>query len=295
MDLVDARHNQVFLPIAWLLSLGTQLAFRLEAWRAENGVALADWLDVLAEVEALSCLAARAADHPEDPFPVIVDDGATVYEGKALAHPLLPRDVAVANDVHLATSDDAPQAFLVSGSNMSGKSTLMRTVGVNAVLAFAGAPVQAASLRLSPLALAASIRIHDSLQEGASRFYAEIARLKQVVDLTEGNAPVLFLLDEILHGTNSEDRRVGAAAVVTQLVARGAIGMVSTHDLALASMADAPDSRIVNVHFEDQVVDGKMAFDYQLRPGVVERSNAIALMRLVGLDVDDDTAGSEDA
>ena len=288
MDLVDARRNDVFLPISFLLSLGTQLAFRLEAWRAENGKALADWLDVLAEVEALSCLAAHAGDHPDDPYPEIVEDGATVYDGEALAHPLLPRDKVVANDVTLERDGSEPQAFLVSGSNMSGKSTLMRTVGVNAVLAFAGAPVFAKRLRLSPLAVAASIRIHDSLQEGASRFYAEIARLKQVVDLTDAETPVLFLLDEILHGTNSHDRGIGAAAVVLQLVERGAIGLVSTHDLALARMEATSDGRIRNVHFEDQVVDGQMAFDYTLRDGVVERSNAIALMRMVGLDVEDE-------
>ncbi len=291
MDLVDARHNHIFLPISFLLSLGTQLAFRIEAWRAENGAALAGWLDVLAEVEALASLAAHAGDHPDDPYPTVVDDGSTVFEGTGLAHPLLPRESAVANDVHLAVGGDVPQAFLVSGSNMSGKSTLMRTVGIQAVLAFAGAPVRARTLRLSPLALAASIRIHDSLQEGASRFYAEIARLKQVVDLTEGGTPVLFLLDEILHGTNSRDRGIGAAAVVRQLVDRGAIGLVSTHDLALARMEASSDGRIRNVHFEDQVVDGRMAFDYTLRDGVVERSNAIALMRMVGLDVQDEAAG----
>ncbi|MDF1702148.1 MAG: DNA mismatch repair protein MutS, partial [Planctomycetota bacterium] len=255
--------------------------------RAENGVPLADWLDVLAEIEALSSLAAHAGDHPEDPFPEIVTDGATVFEGTGLAHPLLPRTSAVPNDVHLARADETPQAYLISGSNMSGKSTLMRTVGVNTVLAFAGAPVQATMLRLSPLALAASIRIHDSLQEGASRFYAEIARLKQVVDLTEGDVPVLFLLDEILHGTNSQDRVLGASAVVRQLVERGSLGLVSTHDLALADMARGSEGRIRNVHFEDQVVEGAMAFDYTLREGIVERSNAIALMRMVGLDVDD--------
>lgn len=287
MDLVDARHNQIFLPISFLLSLGTQLAFRLEAWRAENGETLASWLDVLAEVEALSSLAAHAGDHPDDPYPTILDDGSTRFEGTGLAHPLLPRSDAVSNDVCLARGADVPQAFLISGSNMSGKSTLMRTVGVNTALAFAGAPVLATSLTLSPLAVAASIRIHDSLQEGASRFYAEIARLKQVVDLTDEATPVLFLLDEILHGTNSHDRCIGAAAVVQQLVERGAIGLVSTHDLALADMENTSEGRIRNMHFEDQVVDGEMAFDYTLRPGVVERSNAIALMRMVGLDVDD--------
>jgi DNA mismatch repair ATPase MutS len=167
---------------------------------------------------------------------------------------------------------------------MSGKSTLLRTVGVNTILAWAGAPVRATSLRISPLAVGASIRIHDSLQAGASRFYAEIARLRSIVDLTRGERPTLFLLDEVLHGTNSHDRRIGAEAVIRSLLETGAIGLVTTHDLALAEIAEA-DPRMANVHFEDRLVDGEMIFDYRLRPGIVEHSNAIALMRSVGLDV----------
>ena len=168
---------------------------------------------------------------------------------------------------------------------MSGKSTLMRTVGVNTVLALAGAPVTAESLRVSPLRVAASMRVNDSLLEGASRFYAEIKRLKQVVDLAAGDPPALFLLDELLGGTNSHDRAAGAEGVVTGLVERGAIGIVTTHDLALGKIADALAPRAKNVHFEDRMEDGEMVFDYRLRDGVVERSNALDLMRAIGLDV----------
>jgi DNA mismatch repair ATPase MutS len=168
---------------------------------------------------------------------------------------------------------------------MSGKSTLLRSVGTNAVLALAGAPVRATALALRPVAVGASIRLNDSLQEGHSRFYAEIRRLRQIVDLTGGPLPVLFLLDEVLHGTNSHDRRIGAEAVVRSLVARGAIGLVTTHDLALARLAEAPELHATNVHFEDELVDGEMRFDYRMRPGVVTRSNAIELMRAVGLEV----------
>jgi DNA mismatch repair ATPase MutS len=175
--------------------------------------------------------------------------------------------------------------MIVSGSNMSGKSTLLRTVGVNTVLALAGAPVRAKGLRLSPLQVGASIRIQDSLQAGASRFYAEITRLRQIVELTNGERPVLFLLDEILHGTNSHDRQIGAERVVGGLLARGAIGLITTHDLALARIADELDTRAANVHFEDHLEDGQMRFDYLLRPGVVQRSNALELMRSVGLEV----------
>ncbi|HET9478368.1 MAG TPA: hypothetical protein VFO72_03425, partial [Pyrinomonadaceae bacterium] len=169
--------------------------------------------------------------------------------------------------------------------NMSGKSTLLRTVGVNVVLALAGAPVRVRSLRLSPLQVGASIRIQDSLQAGASRFYAEITRLRQIVELTNGERPVLFLLDEILHGTNSHDRQIGAEKVVRGLIERGAIGLITTHDLALARIADELGRRAANVHFEDHLEDGEMRFDYLLRPGVVQRSNALELMRSVGLEV----------
>lgn len=170
---------------------------------------------------------------------------------------------------------------------MSGKSTLMRTVGVNTVLAQIGAPVRARSLTLSHLATGASIRIQDSLQEGASRFYAEIARLRQIVDLTEGAQPTLFLLDEILHGTNSHDRRIGAEAVVQTLLENGAVGLVTTHDLALAKIPERDPQRTHNVHFEDHMEGDRMAFDYLVKQGVVTHSNALALMRAVGLDVKD--------
>jgi DNA mismatch repair ATPase MutS len=174
--------------------------------------------------------------------------------------------------------------LLVSGSNMSGKSTYLRTVGVNVVLALAGAPARAARLRLTPLQPGATLRIQDSLQAGRSRFYAEITRLKELVDLAAGPLPLLFLLDEILHGTNSHDRRIGAEAIVRGLLARGALGLVTTHDLALTEVAGA-DGALANAHFEDQVKDGEIAFDYRLRPGVVTHSNALALMRAVGLRV----------
>ena len=168
---------------------------------------------------------------------------------------------------------------------MSGKSTMLRTLGINAVLAQAGAPVRARSLRLSPLAVGASIRVSDSLQGGVSRFYAEILRLRQILDLTTGPLPVLFLIDEFLHGTNSHDRRIGAEALVRSLVERGAVGLITTHDLALAEVADTLGEKAANVHFEDHVENGQIRFDYRMRPGVVRKSNAIELMRSVGLEI----------
>jgi DNA mismatch repair ATPase MutS len=164
---------------------------------------------------------------------------------------------------------------------MSGKSTLLRTVGVNAVLAMAGAPVRARRLQLSALAVGASIRIIDSLESGSSRFYMEITRLRQFVEITKGSLSLLFLLDELLHDTNSEDRRIGGEAVVRGLIQRGAIGLITTHDLALARMADEAG----NVHFEDHLEAGKMTFDYLLRPGITRKSNALELMRSIGLEV----------
>jgi hypothetical protein len=281
VDFLDARRNQLFAPIAAMLLWGTQFAFAIESWRQRSGPHVPRWLSAVAELDALLALATYAFEHPDDPFPTIRDDGV-VYVAEGLGHPLIPDERLVRNDVRLG---DDLRLLVVSGSNMSGKSTLLRAVGINAVLAYAGAPVRARNLELSPFSVAASIRILDSLQEGISHFYAEILRLRQVLELTSGKTPVLFLLDEILHGTNSHDRRIGAQAVVTGLVDRGAVGLVTTHDLALSKMADAMDGAARNVHFEDQIVDGKIQFDYVMRDGVVKKSNALDLMRSVGLEV----------
>src|SRR5262249_8415729 len=241
-----------------------------------HGPDLAGWLDAAGRAEALCSLAAYAFENPADPFPEIIEPGPCV-DGRALAHPLMPRGTCVPNDLALVRE---PQLLVVSGSNMSGKSTFLRTVGVNAVLALAGAPVRAGRLRLSPLVLGATLRIQDSLQRGQSRFYAEITRLRQVLDLARGPVPVLFLLDELLSGTRSGDRGAGAEAVLRRLVDAGALGLVTTHDLALTSVADALGPA-GNVHFDEQLQDGQLAFDYTMRPGVVRQRNALALMRAV--------------
>ncbi len=279
---VEWARNQLFAPVAFALAWRPLHAALVERWRRRSGRDIGRWLDAVAELEALSSLAGHAYEHPGDPFPEILDGAgrAAVLRGEALRHPLLVH--AVPNDV--ALGGDAARVLLVSGSNMSGKSTYLRTVGVNAVLALAGAKVAAGRLALTPLRLGATLRIQDSLQAGRSRFYAEITRLKELSDVAEGEVPLLFLLDEILHGTNSHDRRIGAEAVIRGLVAKGAIGLVTTHDLALTELA-GPGGPLANAHFEDQVRDGEIAFDYRLRPGVVQHSNAIALMRAVGLRV----------
>jgi hypothetical protein len=283
IDLLDARRNMVFAPLALILNWPLLMALALERWRQACGPAVSRWLDAVGEFEALNSLAGYSYEHPDDPFPEILggDDGAC-FEADTLGHPLIPAARNVRTNLRLSAET---RVLVVSGSNMSGKSTLLRTAGTNAVLALAGAPVRAARLRLTPLQVGASIRIQDSLQAGASRFYAEITRLRQIVGLTAGALPVLFLLDEILHGTNSHDRRIGAEGVVRGLAERGAIGLVTTHDLALARIADELAPRAANVHFEDQLEGGRMTFDYLLRPGVVQRSNALELMRSVGLEV----------
>ena len=304
VDLLDSMRNAVFAPFGLLLLWTPQLAYAIDSWRRRHGDRVAVWLGALAEFEALASLASHAFENPDRTYPTLVEpagNGRPLLDGRELGHPLLPAQECVANDVFLAgplreaDRDDrqaeaagttAAQCLIVSGSNMSGKSTLLRTVGTNVALAQAGAPVRARSLRLTPLAIGSSIQLHDSLAEGQSRFYAEITKLKSVLDLTEQPAPVLFLLDEILHGTNSHDRRVGAEALVRGLLDRGAIGLVTTHDLALARIAgDSTSSRLRNVHFQDRLENGRIHFDYRLREGTVTRSNALDLMRQVGLDV----------
>ena len=284
VDKIEWEHNPFFTPIAALLFWSTHLAVRVEAWRCESGAAIRRWLETAAEFEAVSALAGYSYEHPDDPFPQLIE-GSPHFEAQELRHPLIPRDRSVPNDVAFSAET---ALLIISGSNMSGKSTLLRTVGLNTVLAWAGAPVRAGRMIVSPLHVGASIRIVDSLQDGKSRFYAEIKRLRQIVDLADRyvaqpDHSVLFLIDELLSGTNSHDRRIGAEAIVKALVERGAIGLITTHDLALVHIAEALPGRAVNLHFEDTLEPGGLHFDYRLRPGVVQRSNALELMRSVGL------------
>ena len=266
---------------AAILLLNFHLATAFENWRRRNGSEVSEWLKAAGEFEALCSLAGYAYERPDDIYPEIVERGAC-FEATGLAHPLLSQTQAIRNSLSLSSDR---RLYIVSGSNMSGKSTLMRSVGANAVLALAGCPVRAESLRLSVLNIGASIRTQDSLSEGVSRFYAEIKRLSQVIDIGKETPPSLFLIDEIMQGTNSHDRRIGAEAVARTLVDQGSIGIMTTHDLALTVFAEDPANRALNVHFEDTLIDGKMIFDYHMRPGVVEKSNALALLRAVGIKV----------
>jgi hypothetical protein len=263
------------------LLYAVQVAYAAEAWRTAHGAAVRSWLVAIGEVEALLSLSAYSYEHPSDPFPEFLE-GPPCFHAEQLGHPLIPAAKCVRNDVSVC---EETKVLLISGSNMSGKSTLMRAVGVNTVLAMAGAPVRAQRLQLTPLQIGASILINDSLQEGNSRFYAEITRLRQICDLAERHPPALFLLDELLQGTNSKDRLIGAEGVVRTLLASGAIGLISTHDLALTHIGGQQDNRLQNVHLQDEIRDGKMTFDFKLHDGVVTKSNGIELMRLIGLRV----------
>ncbi|CAN5201408.1 hypothetical protein BH09MYX1_BH09MYX1_62630 [soil metagenome] len=259
-------------------------AYLIERWRTRYGGTLRAAFEALGALEALSSFAASAFENPEYAWPEI--DAEPCFVADALAHPLLGKKTRVANDVVL---EGKGKALLVTGSNMSGKSTLMRAVGVNVVLALAGAPVCAKKMRLGVVRLATSMRVEDSLAEGTSHFYAELLRLKLIVD-ESAKGPVLFLLDEILHGTNSHERILGARAVVRDLLEHGALGAVSTHDLGLSDMEAETPEMVKNVHFEEQVEGDKMTFDYKLRRGVVQSSNALRLMKALGLPVGDQTA-----
>jgi DNA mismatch repair ATPase MutS len=293
----------VFLRLSELPFLATpQIAYAAQAWRARHGRQLRDWIDAVAEMEALLSLAGYAYEHTADPFPELVETDAALFDAIEIAHPLLPAIEAVSNTLSLQALNPSspqtlktsgpqdlktsgPQALIVSGSNMSGKSTLMRTCGINVVLALAGAPVRAHRLRLSPLAVGTCLRHTDSLQEHRSGFYTEALRIRRIYDLLNDPQPVLFLFDELLSGTNSKDRRIAAEGVIKTMLARGAIGMITTHDLSLTEIAAIFPAQVRNVHLQDHVEQGKMTFDYKLRDGVIAHSNALELMRLIGLDV----------
>lgn len=276
----NGTRNQFFIPLAWMLGLFVHLPYRIDRWRNHYGPKVNEWLDAATELEVINSIAAFNYENEQYSLPSISEQPH--FEATQIGHPLLPADECVRNDVVLSASCPL---MLISGSNMSGKSTLLRSVGINTVLSFLGARVNATAMTVYPFHVATAMRVSDSLQEGRSLFFTVVQRLKTIVDLAGESHPVLFLLDEILSGTNSHDRRTGAEAVIRTLVERSGIGMVTTHDLTLTKIVDSMDGRAVNKHFEDQVLDGQMSFDYQLRDGIVERSNAIELMRMMGLDV----------
>ena len=294
-EYLASRRNQFARIFDLFTFWSAQLVFAAARWQREYGSSIRGWLNAVGEFEALTALAGFAYEHPEYVFPEFCEE-RPLFEAEGFAHPLLLAGNAVVNDLKL---DDGTQLIILSGPNMAGKSTFIRAIGVSAVLAQCGAPVRARRLRLSPLSVGASICVLDSLSGGMSRFYAEIHRVKLICDLAGGSAdegslanevdladepvPLLFLLDELLSGTNSHDRLEGTELVVQTLLERDAIGIVSTHDLALTRIPEALGGRAVNCHFEDRLDGDELIFDYKLKPGVVQTSNALALMRSIGL------------
>jgi MutS domain V len=279
--LSEQRRNLIVKPLLVPLLYLLHVALAAERWRRTYGMSVRGWMAATGRFEALSSLAQYSFEHPDDPFPDIIE-GRACLRAQGIGHPLIPQSRCVRNGVDLSGRE---RVWLVSGSNMSGKSTLLRAVGLNVVLAMAGAPVRASAFALTPLQVGASIRINDSLREGSSRFYAEITRLRQLKDLSGCEPWLLFLIDEMLQGTNSSDRRVGAEGVLGALVGQGAIGLATTHDLALTELGGPAAGVLRNMHFEDHLENGLMRFDYRLREGVVTKSNGLELMRAMGLRV----------
>lgn len=275
-------------PLHFFVNLFTlwdlHVAAGLERWNRAVGAGLDEAFEAVGELEALSSLACLATTDPGARMPS-VEEGFEGFVAVDLAHPLLASDVRVPNSLELPGRG---AALLVTGSNMAGKSTLLRSVGTNLALALAGGPVIAASFRTGPARLRASMRVDDSLARGASYFHAELERLKMVVADLEDGPPVFFLLDELLRGTNAEARSRGAKAVVEHLLDRGALGLVATHDLDLARLEEERPGHVRNRHFTDVMVGGEMRFDYILREGVVRSSNALRLLSLAGIAVADE-------
>jgi hypothetical protein len=276
---IEASEDYFLYGFSLWLAIGTQLVLAIERWRAAHQREFEGWLDAWAEFEALNALACYAHEHPDNIFPELLE-GEARFEAEDLAHPLLPRNGCVGNDIALHRR---PAFYLISGSNMAGKSTFLRAIGMNAILAAAGAPVRASSARLTVFKVCASISIVDSLQEGKSKFLAEVERLRETIRSTADGRPVLFLIDEILSGTNSRDRGIAARSVVQALVAAGAVGALSTHDLALTEIAEVPRLGGANVHMQNEDPEQPLKFDYRVKPGIAKQDNAQAIVRMMGI------------
>ena len=278
---LERREDVVVYAFSLWLTAGTQLVLAIERWRASHQRDLEDWLDAWAEFEALNALGCYSWEHPTHAFPELLDESPR-FEAENLSHPLLPEDRCVVNDVAL---NGSTAFYMISGSNMAGKSTFLRAIGLNAILAAAGGPVSATGARTAVFCVCASISIQDSLMEGKSKFLAEIERLRESIRAASEGQHVLFLIDEILAGTNSGDRKTAARAVIEALVAAGAVGALSTHDLALTEIVENPELRGINVHMQSENSDEPLAFDYKVKPGISRQANALAIVRMMGIAV----------
>jgi hypothetical protein len=282
LQLLRWHEDPAFTYLSYLLLWVPLFAIAVEKRRVKIRRRAAKMARAISELEGLAALAAYAFEHGAYAFPSFDSDGTVttpVFEAVTLGHPLIEESVCVRNPVSL---NPGKRFVLVSGSNMSGKSTYLRAVGLNFVLARAGAPVCAGSLHLSLFSIATSMRVLDSLQDGTSRFLAEVTRVREIIDMAAAG-PLLFLLDELLTGTNSEDRRAGAAGVIGHLLEKGASGFLTTHDLALSELVFSRPDMAKNVHFVDHLDGAAMAFDYRLREGIVPHSNGAAILAKLGI------------
>ncbi|MBL8917801.1 MAG: DNA mismatch repair protein MutS [Myxococcaceae bacterium] len=279
MGFAELKNSGQMHPVINVLTLwDLHVLFRVERWRAEHGRGVRGWFDALAQLEALSAFAGYTFERPTDVFPEVLDEGFT-FEAKGLGHPLLEKPVR--NDVAL---DGPGQALIITGSNMSGKTTLMRTMGLSTVMALAGLPVTATSFRVGRAQVLTSMRVKDSLERGVSYFYAEVQRIKLLLDTARAHPNAcLFLLDELFMGTNAKERSLASKHLMRELLSLGAAGAVTTHDLALCELEQELTGKTRNVHFRDVVIEGEMTFDYSLRPGVVTTTNALEVLRRAGV------------
>ncbi|MTI82000.1 MAG: DNA mismatch repair protein MutS [Firmicutes bacterium] len=252
---------------------------KLNKWKSKSGKYLNDWLKVIAQLEALSSLAILAHDNPNWVFPEVSDD-KPYFKATSLGHPLIKKEDRVANDVHLSSTGTI---LVITGSNMSGKSTLLRTVGINLTLAYAGAPVCARSINCPLMNIYTSMRIQDSLEQNISAFYAELNRIKLIIEAAKNGKPLIFMIDEIFKGTNSQDRILGAKTIIKNLTEYNAIGFVTTHDLELSILEKEFPDKIKNYNFNDEIINNEITFNYKLEKGVSKTTNAIALMKMVGI------------
>jgi len=282
LDRLDYRLNPIiFIPLSALVCWDLQQIFALENWKQKNKTITATWFSSLANFEALSSIANLSFNHPDWSFPEIVNDDA-VFIGEEIGHPLIPKEKRVTSSF---STNGLNQISLVTGSNMAGKSTFLRSVGVNIVLAMMGSPVCAKHISVSHLKVMSSMRISDNLEESTSTFYAELKKLKEIIDAVYANEKAFLLLDEILRGTNSADRHTGSSALLKQLIKHNAAGIVATHDLELAKLSEDFPSNIHNYHFDVKVNNEELYFDYKLNKGICRSMNASILMKKIGIEL----------
>lgn len=280
-ELINLRYSVVYLFINALTFCDFYIVWKLDQWKIKSGMFLESWFKVIGQFEALASLALLSHDNQDWVLPE-VKVGSPYFSANSLGHPLINKKSRVSNDVSLPAPGSV---HIITGSNMSGKSTLLRTVGINLVLAYAGAPVCAQSMNCSLMRIYTSIKVEDNLEQNTSVFYAELKRIKKIIDSAQEGAPLIFMLDEVFRGTNSHDRIYGAKTVIKNLYLLSTIGFVTTHDLEISKLEEDYPGHIKNYHFTDHIINNEISFDYRLKEGVSTTTNAIALMKMIGIQV----------